>query len=526
MKFKNMTVAARLTAGFGSITFLLLTISGVSLYRMNEIEARLEKIVQNNIVKMNYLTDMSESVHVVQRVSRTLLLLQDPEKKKLELAKVNQARAAYDAAFASLEKLPASEAGHQSRRKIHELQNATRAVNQKLIDMAMANQVQEATQLLLDTAIPLNQKWLDAMDENIALQQKATAEESEEAKQDYQYANLTTLLLAALSIGCSLGAGILITRSITRQLGGEPAYAAEVARDIASGNLNVDIRLNTGDKHSMLFAMKQMRDSLARLVGEVRSSTHLIVSASQQIAAGNLDLSSRTEEQASSLEETASSMEELNSTVRQNADSAVHANQLVQSASVVAQRGGAVVSDVVTTMESINGSAKRIADIIGVIDGIAFQTNILALNAAVEAARAGEQGRGFAVVASEVRNLAQRSAAAAKEIKVLIDDSVQKVDAGSELVNQAGATMTEVVASIRQVTDLMSDISHASQEQTTGIEQVNQAITEMDNVTQQNAALVEEAAAAAQSMQEQAEKLADLISVFKLGEGQAVLALS
>jgi methyl-accepting chemotaxis protein len=266
----------------------------------------------------------------------------------------------------------------------------------------------------------------------------------------------------------------------------------------------------------LMHALREMNASLAKVVGEVRMGTELIATASGQIASGNQDLSSRTEEQASSLEETAASMEELTSTVKQNADNARQANQLAVSASEVAVKGGSVVSQVVNTMGSINASSKKIVDIIGVIDGIAFQTNILALNAAVEAARAGEQGRGFAVVASEVRSLAQRSAAAAKEIKTLIGDSVEKVEEGSKQVAEAGRTMDEIVGSVRRVTDIMGEITAASQEQTSGIEQINQAISQMDQVTQQNAALVEEASAAAQSLQEQAGSLVQAVSIFKL----------
>jgi len=269
-----------------------------------------------------------------------------------------------------------------------------------------------------------------------------------------------------------------------------------------------------------VLALKTMNDNLLKTVTEVRAGTETIVTASQQIASGNLDLSSRTEQQASSLEETASSMEELTSTVRQNADNARQANVLAKNASQIAAHGGEVVSQVVATMASINASSKKIGDIIAVIDGIAFQTNILALNAAVEAARAGEQGRGFAVVASEVRNLAQRSAAAAKEIRGLISDSVTKVEAGGRLVDEAGVTMQEIVQGIGRVTDIMADITSASAEQSTGIEQVNEAITQMDGVTQQNAALVEEAAAAAASLQEQATTLAQLVSVFNVGHGR------
>ena len=314
--------------------------------------------------------------------------------------------------------------------------------------------------------------------------------------------------------------GVWIVRGILRQLGGEPGYAAEVMSRIADGDLTVKVQTQAGDSNSMLYAMKVMSENLANIVSEVRSNTEAITTSSQEIAQGNADLSQRTEEQASSLEETAASMEELTSTVRQNAENARQANQLANSASDIAVKGGKVVGDVVHTMASISDSSKKIVDIISVIDGIAFQTNILALNAAVESARSGEQGRGFAVVAGEVRNLAQRSAAAAKEIKTLIGDSVSKVDAGSRQVEQAGATMSEIVQAVKRVTDIMAEIAAASNEQSAGIEQVNQAITQMDEVTQQNAALVEEAAAAAESMQEQAEVLMHAVSIFKLERGR------
>lgn len=308
----------------------------------------------------------------------------------------------------------------------------------------------------------------------------------------------------------------LIIRSLYRALGGEPGEASSIAKSIAAGDLAVSIPTAHDDQSSVIFTMKEMRDSLVKIVSDVRTGTDMISSASAQIAAGNQDLSNRTEQQATSLEETTSSMEQLTSTVRQNVDNARQANQLAVSASGVAVRGGEVVSQVVDTMGSINDSSRKVVDIIGLIDGIAFQTNILALNAAVEAARAGEQGRGFAVVASEVRNLAQRSAAAAKEIKTLIGDSVEKVDAGSKLVIEAGATMDEIVASVKRVTDIMSEITAACEEQSSGIEQVNVVIAQMDKGTQQNAALVEEATAAASAMEQQADRLAHVVGVFKL----------
>ena len=317
-------------------------------------------------------------------------------------------------------------------------------------------------------------------------------------------------VIAAL-LACMLA--ILLTRNITRPL----VEAVAVAQRVAQGDLSSDIVVRSQDETGQLMAaLRDMNTALVGIVGEVRGGTDTIATASAQIAVGTMDLSSRTEQQASSLEETASSMEELTAAVKQNADNALAARSLASAASSVAVKGGAVVSEVVQTMGSINDSSRKIADIIGVIDGIAFQTNILALNAAVEAARAGEQGRGFAVVATEVRNLAQRSASAAKEIKGLIDDSVEKVGAGSKLVDQAGATMQEVVDSVQRLSAIIGEITDASEEQRLGIEQVNEAISQMDQVTQQNAALVEEAAAAAGAMQDQAAQLSHAVQVFRL----------
>jgi methyl-accepting chemotaxis protein len=336
------------------------------------------------------------------------------------------------------------------------------------------------------------------------------------------YAALSKMLICLGLIGAALTAlTMLVIRSVLGSLGGEPAYAAEIAAKIASGNLDLDVQIGPKDQSSLLFQMKKMQQHLASTIVGIRQGTDSINVGAREIAAGNMDLSSRTEQQAASLEETASSMEELTSTVKQNADNARQAGQLASSASDIAARGGEVVGQVVQTMQGITESSRKMADIIGVIDGIAFQTNILALNAAVEAARAGEQGRGFAVVASEVRSLAQRSAQAAKEIKGLIDDSVTRVDSGSALVERAGATMDEVVIAVKRVTDIMGEISSASEEQSRGIGQVNDAITQMDQVTQQNAALVEEAAAAAGSLEKQAHDLNQAVATFKLAGDDA-----
>ncbi len=320
-----------------------------------------------------------------------------------------------------------------------------------------------------------------------------------------------SIIAIVLVLGCIVG--VFGCRAITQPL----AEALKVAQTVSSGDLTSHIEVNRQDEIGLLMAaLKEMNESLSQRIGEVRTGIETIASASSQIATGNLDLSSRTEEQAGALEETASSMEELTSAVKQNSENAGQANRLALMASDVANKGGTVVAEVITTMQAINVSSQKIVDIISVIDGIAFQTNILALNAAVEAARAGEQGRGFAVVASEVRNLAQRSASAAKEIKTLIGDSVERVGTGTKLVNQAGSTMQEIVESIKRVTDIMGGIASANLEQTTGIEQINKAIMQMDDITQQNAALVEEAAAAAKSLEDQADKLAQVVSIFNL----------
>jgi methyl-accepting chemotaxis protein len=354
---------------------------------------------------------------------------------------------------------------------------------------------------------------------------KMTEAGAVKVREDLAHEFTTTMQVSALLILMIVVITVIGSAWMIRSIRQPLVHAVDLANRIAQGDLTTHPETTRGDElGDMMRALKTMNDSLSMVVSQVRTGAESVVTSSSEIAAGNMDLSSRTEQQAGSLEETASSMEELTATVKQNAENARHANQLAGSASEVAVKGGEVVSQVVTTMATINDSSRKIVDIIGVIDGIAFQTNILALNAAVEAARAGEQGRGFAVVASEVRSLAQRSAAAAKEIKALIDDSVEKVHAGAKLVDHAGSTMEEIVQSVRRVTDLIGEITAASQEQTAGIEQVNQAISHMDQATQQNAALVEQAAAASSAMQDQATNLTRVVSVFKLDAETTAMA--
>ena len=517
--FNQMKVGTRLIAAFLILSALGAIVAGIGIVNMSRMDARNDDIYHKELLGISYIKEANINLIYVGRAIRNVLLASTDEDRKAAIAKVDAARAQLKANLDKARPLFYLEEGKQIFAEVDQRVRDYDVAIMEATKRALAEPLQEnraSVEYLFATVVPIANS-ADVRLTDLARLKEQNAEEAVAAATAAYHASRTMMLLLVLGgAAAGLGLGVLLTRSLTRQLGGEPAYASAVAGRIAAGDLTVAVDLRPGDSNSMLFAMKTMRDSLARIVGQVRSGTDTIASASTQIASGNLDLSSRTEEQASSLEETASSMEELTSTVKQNADNARQANHLASSASQVAERGGTVVSQVVDTMASINASSKKIVDIIGVIDGIAFQTNILALNAAVEAARAGEQGRGFAVVASEVRTLAQRSAAAAKEIKLLIDDSVAKVDAGAKLVDHAGTTMEEIVASVRNVTDIMGEITAASQEQTSGIEQINTAITQMDEVTQQNASLVEEAAAAAEAMQEQAAKLAEIVAVFKL----------
>ncbi|GIZ52996.1 methyl-accepting chemotaxis protein [Noviherbaspirillum aridicola] len=512
MKFRNLHIGARLGLGFGLVLALLLGLAMASLSGMALIHNGLDKVINENDVIVKHLNDMRQAVMRTAVSVRNVSVMTNEDDVNAEVKQIEAAGAQYRESAEALAKMITDESSRALLTKVEAARVATAPGVEKAV--GLAKRQGDVIPILLSDVVPQQKKWLEAMDEMVRMQESAARKTAEETGSAYDSARLLTIGLAAVAL--LLGAGIawLVTRSITAPLHG----ALEVARRVADGDLTTAVKVDSQDETGQLLAaLRDMNDSLGRIVSQVRMGTDAINVASAEIASGNADLSARTESQASALEQTASSMEELTSTVKHNADNASQANKLAATASDVAVQGGAVVSQVVETMGSINDSARKIVDIIGVIDGIAFQTNILALNAAVEAARAGEQGRGFAVVASEVRSLAQRSANAAKEIKTLISDSVEKVEAGSRLVDQAGSTMEEVVNSVRRVTDIISEIAAASQEQTAGIEQVNRAIAEMDNVTQQNAALVEEAAAAAASMQDQARQLSGVVSVFKVG---------
>ena len=520
MKFADLKVRSRLAVAFAALVLLSLTSAGVALHKLSGIQANLEDVVKDNNVKIQLNTDMSNAVHVVARVARSIVLLDDKAKMEAEGQKITAARAKYDKAWETLQKYPASETGRANRATIAEARTAARTLNDKVIALGLEGKTQEATALLMSEAGPATQRWQDAIEANIEFQEANNEKQYEAAVAAYQQARALLIGIDLASIAVAVLMCWVITRSITVELGAEPADVVDLARRVAAGDLSRRVELKRGDQSSLMAHISAMQDSLSGIVTGVRGNAEGVAMASAQIAQGNNDLSARTEEQASALEQTAASMEELSSTVRQNADNAKQANQLALGASTVAIQGGDVVSEVVTTMKGINESSKKIADIISVIDSIAFQTNILALNAAVEAARAGEQGRGFAVVASEVRSLAGRSADAAKEIKTLITASVERVAQGTALVDQAGTTMSEVVSSIKRVTDIMGEISAASSEQSAGVAQVGEAVAQMDQATQQNAALVEESAAAAESLKVQAQQLVSAVSVFKLTQGE------
>ena len=515
----NLKIGTRLGVAFAAMLALMLLLAAVGLHGMQRADGHMSEIVNDNVKKMQLSQEMSDSVHIVSRVLRTIILLDDKAEQETEYAKIVAARARYDKAWDALARMPASEAGKAIRLQIDAAKVEARATNNKVLELARANQDEQASRMLLQEAGPKVAAWQAALDVNIELQARSTQADYEAAHAADRQAQFLLAGITLVAIVLTVVAAMTLTRSITRPL----ATAVQAAGRIRDGDLTQPIETSGRDETAQLLAaMRDMQSSLVSVVGKVRGNADSVATASAQIAQGNADLSQRTEQQASSLQQTAATMEQLGATVKLNAENAQQANQLARSASDVAVKGGTVVGEVVGTMKGISDSSKRIAEIIGTIDGIAFQTNILALNAAVEAARAGEQGRGFAVVAGEVRSLAQRSAEAAREIKRLISDSVERVGQGTELVDQAGKTMGEVVDSIKRVSDIVAEISAASVEQSSGIGQVGDAVSQMDQVTQQNAALVEQSAAAAESLKQQATALVQAVGTFKLNVGPSV----
>jgi methyl-accepting chemotaxis protein len=514
---KDISIKTRLIFMIGVLSLITIIIGGSGIFGLSNVNGSLKTVYEDRLISAGQLDQVIRYI-LRNQLGVAKALTGDPAKINQEMEAVDKNILVaskvwneYMATYLTPDEKKLAEQFAQARKEFLEeglkpAMAAARAQDLKLASEILNGKMTERFEKVREILNSLIQLQLDVG--------KAEYEKSQSFFDKFKIFSISIILLA-LAFGSVLGYWLI--RSITRPLD----YAVKISQQIADGDLTQQIRVESNDETGKLLqALDNMNKNLIQTVSEVRVGTDTIATASSEIAAGNLDLSSRTEEQASSLEQTASAMEELTSTVKQNADNAGQANQLVVAASDYAVKGQNVVGQVVQTMGSIKESSRKIVDIIGVIDGIAFQTNILALNAAVEAARAGEQGRGFAVVASEVRSLAQRSASAAKEIKTLIDDSVEKVDSGSALVDTAGVTMGQIVTSVKQVADIMSEIAAASHEQSDGIEQVNQAVMQMDETTQQNAALVEQAAAAAASMQNQAANLAETVSIFKLNTSQ------
>jgi methyl-accepting chemotaxis protein len=523
MTDSNVKLSTRLGLSFFAMTALVMVLGGTAVFEMSRMSSAAEDLATNWLPAIKKLGAVRYQASRVRRGEAEVLLATDAAGFKTALARLEERKQNLEEVQRAYER----EISEDEEKKGYETykQHRTAYFEQQAKGIALAQSGDKASEGGRTVFRGDSLKAFDALSEDLTrlveLNDKGGEASRAATVAAYAQARAWVIGIVIAAVLLALALSVWTVRWLTRQLGGEPGTAADLARAVAEGDLSIPIQLRSGDATSLMAQLKAMQTSLVEVVSNVRQNSESVATASAQIAQGNQDLSQRTEQQASALEETAASMEELSATVKQNADNAKQANQLALSASNVAVQGGQVVSEVVATMKGINDSSRRIADIIGVIDGIAFQTNILALNAAVEAARAGEQGRGFAVVASEVRNLAQRSADAAKEIKTLISTSVERVEQGTALVDQAGTTMTEVVDSIRRVTDIMGEISAASAEQSAGVAQVGEAVGQMDQATQQNAALVEESAAAAESLKTQAQQLVAAVAVFTLGAGDA-----
>ena len=513
----NLRIRTRLTLAFSGVFVLMLVLAGYAGLRMVEMKERLAHVTQSNNQQIAQVNKMIYSVSQRAIALRNLAMLKDPEAKKQELQAIDTAGKDYADAHAKLlaliKQFDASEAEKALLEAIERAGQTTGPLMAKAAELGQSGDEAAAVAFLMDRVRPRQARWIIVLQTMSGLQDKTSREFVQDAEEDFQKARTWMVALVAMAMAGGVSVAWLVTVSITGPL----ASAVNMARTVASGDLSRHIEVRRKDElGDLLQALDGMRGSLSAVVATVRSGSESIATGTGEIAAGNADLSQRTERQAASLQETAASMEQIRVTVRNNADTAVQARSVADGASSAAAKGGDVVGEVVRTMQDIASSSKRIVDIIGVIDGIAFQTNILALNAAVEAARAGEQGRGFAVVASEVRSLAKRSADAAREIKSLINDSVERVEAGSRLVQGAGATMDDIVDRVRRVTSLIGEISQSSHQETSGIDQIGDAVTDLDHVTQQNAALVEESAAAAESLRQQADRLLEAVGTFKL----------
>ncbi len=524
---ENMTVSTRLALGFGATVALGVCIVAYAAVTMNGLSKDINELASNRMVKVAQLNDVKDNLQTIGRRVRNIIIIDnDPVKYEAERADIAKLRATNTELLSKLDKSITLPKGRELFKVITETRQPYNEALDRALNFALKNENAKASAVLFDEVLPLQTTLFKAVDGSRDLQNEIanTLVKHAEATAAFSVQLMGGLALLMAAIGGAVG--FALSRGLRKALGAEPTALSEAVARVADGDLSQHLQVDPGDTTSVLANVARMQVNLSSVVANVRSNSESVATASSQISQGNTDLSQRTEQQASALQQTAATMEQLGATVRTNADSARQANQMAQGASVAATEGGEVVGRVVATMQGINDSSRKISDIIGVIDGIAFQTNILALNAAVEAARAGEQGRGFAVVASEVRNLAQRSAEAAKEIKALIGRSVEQVEQGTALVDDAGRSMNDLIVSIQKVADIVGEISSASVEQSSGVQQVGQAVSQMDQVTQQNAALVEESAAAAESLKNQALQLVQAVAVFKLSTqgGQAVSA--
>ncbi|MBC3877961.1 MCP four helix bundle domain-containing protein [Undibacterium sp. FT79W] len=510
---KQLSVGKRLGVGFALILVFSIFATLVGLTQLHNVATSTKTLLEEPLAAERMISDWYRNIHSGIRRATAIAKSSDPSLAAFFAEEQAESTKNSSALLKGITEKFQSEQEKKMLKEVEQLRAGYLSSRDQISALKKAGNAEEASKVLEKVFIPASATFIKKVEEMQALQRSQIDAMAAEIQANYERSRTLLIVLILLTTTLAIVTGWLLTRSITEPL----IQATNVAQKMAMGDLTEVVDVHRNDEiGTLITAINGVSSGLSHVIADVRNGTDAINVAAAEIASGNADLSSRTESQASSLEETASSMEELTSTVKQNADNARQANQLVVTATGVAIKGGEVVDQVVETMGSIKASSNKIVDIIAVIDGIAFQTNILALNAAVEAARAGEQGRGFAVVASEVRNLAQRSASAAKEIKQLIDDSVSKVEHGSRLVDNAGSTMQEIVTSVQRVADIMSEISSASQEQSAGIEQVNMAINQMDEMTQQNAALVEEAAAAAESMREQSDNLTQVVAQFKI----------
>ncbi|UMB76676.1 methyl-accepting chemotaxis protein [Dickeya fangzhongdai] len=516
ISFKNIRLSTRLNSGFAWVIVIGFLIALFGQFQLRKLSTDMQLLSKSHMVTLLQLERIKDHLNDAARRVRNIALLNDKTQREQEKQRLDETNASMTKLVAQIVQAADDPDMQRGLQQLDQFRPAYSEAMNNAVEAGMAGHPVQARNIIVADLQKAQEGIFTTLDKMIDDQSSLTLSMANDAERQANQAGL--LMLALALAGCVIGGATAwyLSRYIRRQLGGEPQYAARIAQEVAQGNLAVSVDLARHDQQSLLASMHAMCDSLGRIVGQVRQSSESIATGSQQIAMGNADLSQRTEEQAASLQQTAASMEQISQTIRQNGETVREAAQLATTASDTAAKGSDVVGNVIRTMDDITASSRKIGDIISVIDGIAFQTNILALNAAVEAARAGEQGRGFAVVAGEVRSLAQRSASAAREIKELITESMEKVESGSQLVGHAGTTMDDIVTQARHVADLIKEIGVTTTEQESGIGQINQAVNQLDQVTQQNAALVEQSASAADSLSDQARHLVELVQVFAI----------